>query len=32
MVVVENSRHGTPLDQPEVFNNHVLEFLSSMQS
>jgi len=31
MVVVENSRHGTPLDQPEVFNSHVLDFLSSMQ-
>jgi len=29
---VENSRHGTPLDQPEVFNNHVLDFLSSMQT
>ena len=32
MVVVENSRHGTPLDQPEVFNSHVLDFLSSIHS
>jgi len=29
MVVVENSRHGTPLDQPEVFNGHVLDFLGT---
>jgi 3-oxoadipate enol-lactonase len=29
LVVVANSRHGTPLDQPEVFNAHVLEFLGA---
>jgi pimeloyl-ACP methyl ester carboxylesterase len=28
LVVIENSRHATPLDQPEVFNRTVLEFLS----
>jgi len=32
MVVVENSRHGTPLDQPEIFKGHVLEFLGAAQS
>jgi len=32
MVVVENSRHGTPLDQPEVFKGHVLDFLGAAQS
>ena len=32
MVVVENSRHGTPLDQPEVFKDHVLDFLSTAHS
>ena len=31
MVVVENSRHGTPLDQPMIFRDHVLDFLSSVQ-
>ena len=29
MVVVQNSGHGTPLDQPEVFNDHVLDFLGA---
>lgn len=29
MVVVQNSRHGTPLDQPEVLNDHVLDFLGA---
>jgi 3-oxoadipate enol-lactonase len=28
MVVVENSRHGTPLDQPEAFKGLVLDFLT----
>jgi len=32
MVVVENSRHGTPLDQPEVFKGYVLDFLGATQS
>ena len=31
MVVVENSRHGTPLDQPEVFKGLVLDFLTTDQ-
>lgn len=31
LVVVANSRHGTPLDQPEVFNDHVLEFLGAAE-
>jgi len=25
--VIENSRHGTPMDQPDRFNEVVLEFL-----
>ncbi len=28
MVVVDNSRHGTPLEQPVVFNGLVLDFLT----
>lgn len=29
LVVIDNSRHATPLDQPEVFNRTVLEFLNN---
>ncbi|MCV4342209.1 alpha/beta fold hydrolase [Pseudomonas capsici] len=29
LVVIENSRHATPLDQPEQFNRTVLEFIAS---
>jgi pimeloyl-ACP methyl ester carboxylesterase len=28
LVVIEDSRHGTPVDQPEKFNAALLEFLS----
>jgi pimeloyl-ACP methyl ester carboxylesterase len=31
LVVVKNSRHGTPLDQPDVFNAHVLKFLGTAE-
>jgi hypothetical protein len=27
LVVIENSRHGTPVDQPEAFNQAVAAFL-----
>jgi len=27
LIMVENSRHGTPFDQAEIFNQHVLDFL-----
>lgn len=30
VVVIENSMHGTPVDQPEVFNQSVLDFLSNI--
>ncbi|MCB9418531.1 MAG: alpha/beta fold hydrolase [Ardenticatenaceae bacterium] len=30
LLVVEDSRHATPIDQPEVFNTAVLDFLSSV--
>ena len=28
--VIENSRHATPIDQPEVFNTAVLQFLHTV--
>ena len=28
--VIENSRHGTPIDQPEAFNTAVLQFLHTV--
>ncbi|WP_420632348.1 alpha/beta fold hydrolase [Candidatus Leptofilum sp.] len=28
--VIENSRHGTPIDQPDAFNTAVLEFLNTV--
>ncbi|MCA9974931.1 MAG: alpha/beta fold hydrolase [Anaerolineales bacterium] len=30
LLVIEDSRHATPVDQPEVFNTAVLDFLSSV--
>lgn len=32
LVVIENSRHATPLDQPEVFNATLLDFLKSVDA
>lgn len=32
LVVIPDSRHATPIDQPERFNTTVLEFLASVQS
>jgi len=29
LVVIEDSRHATPLDQPEDFNRTLLEFIAS---
>lgn len=29
LTVIKNSRHGTPIDQPEVFNQTVLEFIKA---
>ncbi|GAB7533185.1 alpha/beta hydrolase [Pseudomonas sp. 3A(2025)] len=29
LVVIDNSRHATPLDQPEAFNRTVLEFIDA---
>ncbi|RVU09064.1 alpha/beta fold hydrolase, partial [Methylobacterium oryzihabitans] len=29
LVVVDDSRHATPLDQPEVFNQTLLQFLAA---
>lgn len=31
LVVIDNSRHATPLDQPEVFNRTVLEFIGALR-
>jgi pimeloyl-ACP methyl ester carboxylesterase len=30
LLVVEDSRHATPVDQPEVFNTAVLDFLQGV--
>ncbi|MOA42167.1 putative aminoacrylate hydrolase RutD [compost metagenome] len=30
LVVIEDSRHATPLDQPEHFNRTLLEFLAQV--
>ena len=32
LVVIEDSRHATPLDQPEVFNATLLEFLKTVET
>ncbi|AZF48972.1 Beta-ketoadipate enol-lactone hydrolase [Pseudomonas sp. R2-7-07] len=32
LVVIEDSRHATPLDQPEVFNATLLDFLNSVDA
>ncbi|SDV01515.1 alpha/beta fold hydrolase [Pseudomonas mucidolens] len=32
LVVIENSRHATPLDQPEVFNTTLLDFLKNVET
>ena len=32
LVVIENSRHAVPLDQPEAFNAAVSEFLASVRA
>ena len=32
LVVIENSRHATPLDQPERFNATLLDFLAEVES
>ena len=31
LVVIENSRHATPLDQPERFNATLLDFLAEVE-
>ncbi|MNT88767.1 AB hydrolase superfamily protein YdjP [compost metagenome] len=31
LVVIENSRHATPLDQPERFNTTLLDFLAEVE-
>lgn len=31
LVVIENSRHATPLDQPEAFNRTLLEFIAAQE-
>ena len=32
LVVIEDSRHATPLDQPEVFNATLLDFLKTVET
>lgn len=32
LVVIEDSRHATPLDQPEVFNTTLLDFLQTVDA
>eukprot|EP01133_Synstelium_polycarpum_P008314 gene8314-9763_t len=32
LVVIEDSRHATPLDQPERFNNTLLDFLKTVET
>ncbi|AZF43785.1 Beta-ketoadipate enol-lactone hydrolase [Pseudomonas sp. R1-43-08] len=32
LVVIEDSRHATPLDQPEVFNATLLDFPNSVDA
>jgi pimeloyl-ACP methyl ester carboxylesterase len=32
LVVIEDSRHATPLDQPEVFNTTLLDFLETVET
>jgi pimeloyl-ACP methyl ester carboxylesterase len=32
LVVIADSRHATPLDQPEVFNQTLLEFLAAVDT
>lgn len=32
LVVIEDSRHATPLDQPEAFNGVLLDFLSEVET
>ena len=32
LVVIADSRHGTPLDQPQVFNQTLLEFLTAVET
>lgn len=32
LVVIADSRHATPLDQPQVFNQTLLEFLSAVET
>ena len=32
LVVIEDSRHATPLDQPEVFNTTLLDFLKTVET
>ncbi|QXI30011.1 alpha/beta fold hydrolase [Pseudomonas vanderleydeniana] len=32
LVVINDSRHATPLDQPQVFNRTLLEFLSAVET
>ncbi|BAP43805.1 3-oxoadipate enol-lactonase [Pseudomonas sp. StFLB209] len=31
LVVIENSRHATPLDQPEAFNRTLLQFIAAQE-
>lgn len=32
LVVIEDSRHATPLDQPQVFNSTLLDFLKTVET
>ncbi|WP_437881073.1 alpha/beta fold hydrolase [Pseudomonas sp. LRF_L74] len=32
LLVIEHSRHATPMDQPEIFNQALLEFLASAET
>ncbi|MNE84557.1 hypothetical protein D3C80_1814750 [compost metagenome] len=32
LVVIEDSRHATPLDQPQRFNQTLLEFLTTVDT
>lgn len=32
LVVIEDSRHATPLDQPELFNHTLLDFLKTVET